>query len=304
MRISPTTVAAAAASSLVTLCVTITVIAVATDAFRRPELSRAQRTEIAELVKEQLRGHDESVDKKSQPQGLSDAQRTEVVRVIKEHFREHPETMQEIIAELIKRRASATAANAPAPANADKSEIIKTNAQALFNSPHQVTLGNPDGNVTLVEFFDYNCGFCKRALADTLTLMKDDPNLKIVLKEFPILGPGSAEAARVAVAVRIQDTTGQKYLAFHQKLLSEPGPANKDTALAAARSAGVDMDRLQNDMTGEEVTQTLAESVKLAQALGINGTPGYVVGDTIVPGAVGAAALKARIQLTRERPGK
>ena len=100
-----------------------------------------------------------------------------------------------------------------------------------------MTLGNPQGDVTLVEFFDYSCGFCKRALSDMLALLKDDPKLKIVLKEFPILGPGSVEAARVAVAVRMQDPGGQKYLAFHQELLGAPGPATRDRALRGCQKS-------------------------------------------------------------------
>ena len=100
----------------------------------------------------------------------------------------------------------------------------------MFSSPHQVVLGNPPGNVTFVEFFDYNCGYCKRAMSDMLTLLKNDPKLKVVLKEFPVLGPGSVEAAQVAVAVRMQDKTGKKYLEFHQKLLGRPRPGRQGHA--------------------------------------------------------------------------
>src|SRR5665647_2056263 len=92
---------------------------------------------------------------------------------------------------------------------------VKENAMALFSSPRQVVVGNPQGNVTFVEFFDYNCGYCKRAMSDMFTHMKEDPKLKVVLKEFPVLGPGSVEAAQVAVAVRMQDKTGQKLSLIH-----------------------------------------------------------------------------------------
>jgi protein-disulfide isomerase len=153
-------------------------------------------------------------------------------------------------------------------------------------------LGNPQGKVTFVEFFDYNCGFCKRAMDDMLTLMKTDPNLKIVLKEFPVLGPGSVEAAQVAVAARMQDKTGKKYLEFHQKLLGGRGEANKARALAVAKEVGYDMDRLQKDMQSPEVKATLEENFKLAEALGMNGTPSYVVGEKVIVGAVGLSALQ------------
>jgi protein-disulfide isomerase len=152
----------------------------------------------------------------------------------------------------------------------------------------------------MVEFFDYNCGYCKRALTDMLDLMKSDRKLKVVLKEFPVLGPGSVEAARVAVAVRMQDASGAKYLQFHQKLLSERGQVNKVRALAVAAEVGLDVARIETDMASDEVNLTLAESVKLARTLGINGTPGYVIGNTIVPGAAGLTVLADRVNAARK----
>ena len=162
-----------------------------------------------------------------------------------------------------------------------------------------MTLGNRDGDVTLVEFFDYNCGYCKRALSDLMAMMKADPKLKVVLKELPILGPGSLEAARVAVAVRMQDPSGAKYLDFHRRLLENRGANDKARALAAAKDAGLDMARLERDMTSEEVGKSLDESMKLAKALGINGTPGYVVGERVVVGAVGLATLRDKVAAAR-----
>jgi protein-disulfide isomerase len=222
----------------------------------------------------------------------------EVGEIVKGYLVRHPEALAQIFAEVLKHRparANTAANSAPgsgAKAPPDRSAAIAGNAAALFSSPHQVTLGNPQGDVTLVEFFDYSCGFCKRALPDMLTLIKDDPNLKVVLKELPILGPGSVEAARIAIAV-------QKYLAFHQQLLAAAGPASKDKALAAAQAQGLDMARLEKDAASDEVGATLGEDAKLAGAVGINGTPGYVVGDNVVLGAVGIAALKTRIEAAR-----
>ena len=228
----------------------------------------------------------------------------ELGEIVKGYMVKHPEAVGEIMVGVLKHRSSsANASNSPAPGAAkaavDHSEAIASNAALLFSSPHQVTLGNPHGDVTLVEFFDYSCGFCKRALPDMLTLIKDDPNLKIVLKELPILGSGSAEAARIAIAVRMQDAEGQKYLAFHQELLGGAGRASKEKALAAAKDQGLDMVRLEHDAASDEVGATLSEDVKLAGAMGINGTPGYVVGDKVVLGAVGIAALKERIEAAR-----
>jgi protein-disulfide isomerase len=222
----------------------------------------------------------------------------EVGQIVKGYFIKHPEAVGQILAELLKHRPGASPA-ASARAAPDRSEAIGANAVELFSSPHQVTLGDPAGDVTLVEFFDYSCGFCKRALSDTLALIGDDPHLKVVLKEFPILGPGSAAAARVAVAARMQDPGGRKYLAFHQELLGSPGPASEEKALAAARDQGFDMDRIKTDMASGEVAATLSEDMKLATALGFSGTPSYVIGKDVVMGAVGEAALKDRIAKAR-----
>jgi protein-disulfide isomerase len=224
-------------------------------------------------------------------QSFSPAQRSEIERIVHDYLVQHPEVLQEAMTELEKRQATAEAEKAKA--------AIATHAASLFNSPRQVVVGNPQGDVTLVEFFDYNCAFCKRALADLMDLMKIDSKLKVVLKEFPVLGEGSTEAAKVAVAVRMQDKTGKKYLDFHQRLLSGRGQADKARALAAAKDAGLDVARLEKDMASDEVRATLEESFKLAEALGLNGTPSYVVGSDVVVGAVGYEALRKKVTAAR-----
>jgi protein-disulfide isomerase len=223
----------------------------------------------------------------------------EVGEIVKNYFIRHPEAVGQILAELTKRRP--TASGTPTVRGGlDRSAAIASNAAELFTSPRQATIGDPHGDVTLVEFFDYNCGYCKRALNDTRALLRDDPHLKIVLKEFPILGPGSTAAARVAIAARMQDPA--KYFAFHQALLGGPGPASEQKALDAARDAGFDMAQLARDMTSDEVGATLAENMKLAGALGFSGTPSYVIGGEVVMGAVGAVALEERIAKARANP--
>src|SRR5213079_3798728 len=117
--------------------------------------------------------------------------------------------------------------------------------------------------------------YCKRAMADMMDLMKNDGKLKFVLKEFPVLGEGSVQAAQVAAAVRMQDKSGKKYLEFHQKLLGGRGQADKARALGVAKEIGLDMARLEKDLKSDEVTASIAESMKLAEALGLNGTPSY-----------------------------
>ena len=125
--------------------------------------------------------------------------------------------------------------------------------------------------------------------------MSANPNLRFVLKEFPVLGDGSVEAAHVAVAARMQDPTGKKYIEFHQKLLGGRGAADKARALAVAKEVGFDMARIEKDMDSPEVKTTIDEDMKLADALGVNGTPSYVVGDEVVVGAVGLDELKAKL---------
>jgi protein-disulfide isomerase len=225
-------------------------------------------------------------------QTMSGAQRTEIERIVREYLLKNPEVLQEAIAELEKRQAVA---------EAEKHQVaVKDNAQALFNSERHVVVGNPKGDVNFVEFFDYNCGYCKRAMTDMLDLMKADPKLRVVLKEFPVLGPGSMEAARVGVAVRMQDKSGgKKYLEFHQKLLAGRGQVDKARAIAAAKEVGLDMARIERDLGSDEVRLSLEESFKLAEKLGLNGTPSYVIGDNVVVGAVGLGPLKEKVNIAR-----
>lgn len=247
------------------------------------------RAEIDNAIAEYLAAHPEQVQ-----------------AIVKDYLTANPEVLSQALTELIKKRvqpgagAPSAAVAMPAP---DRASAIRDNAASILNSAHQVVLGNPNGRVTMVEFFDYNCGFCKRALGDMQAMIKDDPNLRVVLKELPILGPGSVEAAKVAVAVRMQDPTGEKYAAFHQSLMGARGQANQVSALAAAREAGLDMGRLDADLNSAEIKDTLAETSQLARTLGINGTPGYVIGDAIIPGAIGAVGLKERVQTARLGPG-
>ena len=224
-------------------------------------------------------------------QAIPPEQRSEIERIIREYLLKNPEVLQEVMVELEKKQAAAEAEK--------HRTAVKNNFEPLFNSTRHVVLGNTSGDVTLVEFFDYNCGYCKRAMSDMLELMKADAKLKIVLKEFPVLGQGSVEAAQVAVAVRMQDKTGKKYLEFHQKLLTGRGQADRSRALAVAREVGLDMARIEKDMASDEARVSLEESMKLAEAIGLNGTPSYVVGSDVVIGAVGLAALKEKVNAAR-----
>ncbi len=224
-------------------------------------------------------------------QSFSDGQRGEIETIVRNYLIAHPEVLEEAMTELNKRQAAA---------EVEKHEAsVAQNSDAIFNSPRGVVLGNKDGDVTFVEFFDYNCGYCKRAMADMLDLLKTDPKLKVVLKEFPVLSEGSVEAAKVAVAVRMQDPGGKKYLDFHQRLLGGRGPADKARAMAAAKEAGLDTARIEKDLASPEVRATIEENFKLAEAMGMNGTPSYVIGKQVVVGAVGLDSLREKIGVAR-----
>lgn len=223
---------------------------------------------------------------------FSPDQRGEIEKIIRDYLLRNPEVLQEVIQEMERRQTQA---------EAEKSRgAIKQHADALFNSKRQIVLGNPQGDVTMVEFFDYNCGFCRKALADKMELIKNDPRLRLVLKEFPVLGEGSTQAAQIAVSVRLQDKTGgKKYLEFHQKMFASRGQIDKARALAVVREIGFDAARAEREMGSEEVRLTLEEGFKLAEALGINGTPTYVLDGQVVVGAVGVEKLREAINTVR-----
>jgi len=224
-------------------------------------------------------------------QSFSSQQRGEIEAIIKDYLMSHPELLQDVLGELEKRQTAADAEKHNA--------ALKEYSEAIFSSPRQVTLGNTQGDVTVVEFFDYNCGYCKRAMNDMMELLNTDLKLRFVLKEFPVLGDGSVQAAHVAAAARMQDKTGKKYLEFHLKLLSGRGAADKARALAVAKEVGFDMARIEKDMSSPEVKAQLEESFKLAEALGLNGTPSYVVGNEVVIGAVGLKTLREKVNTAR-----
>jgi protein-disulfide isomerase len=216
-------------------------------------------------------------------------QQLEIEAIIKDYLMKHPEVIRDAMEEL-QRKQEAEAAAAQISA-------IEDNRDALFSSKRQVVLGNPDGDVTLVEFFDYNCGYCKRAHADMVKLIENDKNVKIVLKEFPVLGEGSVEAAQVAAAVNV--LAPEKYGAFHEKLINERGQVNGARALAVAAEIGLDKEQIKKEMTSDEVRATLQEAFDLGNRLSLSGTPSYVTPKEVVIGAVGYETLKQKLEEAR-----
>ncbi len=226
-----------------------------------------------------------------QAQAQTSLQRSEIESIVKDYLLKNPEVLRDALVELERR--------GKADEEANRAKAVSSLAPKIFSSKYQVVVGNPQGKVELVEFFDYNCGYCKRALDDLAGLIKKNPDLRVVLKEFPVLGPGSVEAAQVAHAVRMQ-FTGDKYWVFHTKLLGSRGQVGKAQALAAARDAGADMTRLTKDMDSPDIKEGLQEVMQVADALSLTGTPSYVVGNDVVVGAVGGAELQSRVDAVRE----
>lgn len=216
---------------------------------------------------------------------LDDQQKKEMGAFIREYLIANPEIMLEVQDSLEKKQQEARIAQA---ANG-----ISANRDALFSSPSDITLGNPNGDVTIVEFFDYNCGYCKRALSDMDELLKADGKVRFILKEFPILGPDSMAAHRVANAVRL--VAPEKYPQFHRKLLGGEVRATEDTAIEVATSLGIPEQALRASMESNPSDPLVRQTYQLANNLGITGTPFYVVGDEAVFGAVGYQELAEKI---------
>ena len=218
------------------------------------------------------------------PEGMKETVR----EIVREYLLEHPE--------VIERAMIALNAKRQAEKRAKARTAIADNRAALLEHPMSPVSGNPDGDVTLVEFFDYQCGFCKRSLKPVMDLLESDAGLRIVWKEFPVLGPVSRFAARASMAAARQG----KYLAFHEAVMGAPGKLTEDAVLAIAARAGLDAARLRRDMEDPSIEAYLDETRRLAGALGVTGTPAFVIGGTLVPGAVGGARLKQLVAEARK----
>ena len=218
-------------------------------------------------------------------QDLSEARIKELVL---EAIRENPEIVMEAVAILQQR-------DDEAQALATQS-VLRDQRDALQNDPNAPVLGNPDGDVTVTEFFDYNCPYCKRAMVEVQGLLDADTNVRLVYREWPILGEGSVFAARAALAARAQG----KYEEFHWALMGAKGRLVEATVLGIAKVIGLDIERLKADMQSPEVEQHIADSMQLAQALGFNGTPSFVIGDALVPGFVDQVQLQEIVDENRK----
>jgi protein-disulfide isomerase len=232
-------------------------------------------------------------------QDVSPAQRSAFEGVIRDYLLKNPVVIREAMQVLQQREKAEKQALAARALKQYRSELLHD-----VSSP---VGGNPKGDITIVEFFDYNCGYCKQVAPAVNATLKNDPNVRIVYKDFAILGPESVFAARAALAAKRQG----KYREFHEAMMAaERADAGAVNALAA--QLGLDLEKLLKDMQDPAITRILERNYQLASALNINGTPAFVIGDRLVPGAVDAAALaeiiaKERAKLKAapaEKPGQ
>ena len=179
---------------------------------------------------------------------------------------------------------------------ARRQQAITERKAQIFHSSADHVAGNPAGDVTVVEFFDYNCPYCRRAFTDIQALLDSDPNVRVVFKEFPVLSEESYDAALVGLAMQRQGL----YMPFHEQLLLRQGRASKEAAMDVARAVGADMDRLDQDLADPALIESIRETHGLADELGINGTPAYVVGDQVLVGLAPLADLQAQIKAVRD----
>jgi len=220
---------------------------------------------------------------------LTPEQKLAVETVIHDYLLEHPEIIVEAVKKLDERQAGTQAKT--------QKQAIADNRVALFEQPGDPVGGNPKGGLTMVEFFDYRCPYCKTVSQPLMETIAADGDLRIVFKEYPILGPESEFAAQAALAAQAQG----KYAEFHLALMGFKGKLNNDLTLKVAAEIGLDVERLKRDMAAPEITEALARNYKLAMTLGISGTPAFVVGNRLIPGAVAMDEMKAVV--AEERKG-
>jgi protein-disulfide isomerase len=221
------------------------------------------------------------------PPGEMDRDRFEAM--IYDYLVSNPEVMLDMQAALEQRERETRVAA--------QRNVIAEQADELFNADYDGIIGNPDGDVTIVEFFDYNCGFCKRAMDDMDAVIAADPNVRFVLKEFPILGPESQDAHIVSMA--FQAIAPERYGDFHRDLMSVEGRANEASAIRIALEHGADEDELRQAMDDPAIEEALQRTYTLANRLSVTGTPSYVVGNDVVFGAQGSSVLFDKVEMAR-----
>ncbi|NBX66664.1 MAG: DsbA family protein [Proteobacteria bacterium] len=176
-------------------------------------------------------------------------------------------------------------------------EAIKQNMDWLVKNKNHAEAGNPNGDVTIVEFFDYNCGYCKQALSDLMTLLEQDKNIRLVFVEIPILGASSMEAAKWALAANKQ----KLYLEYHIALMRHRGTFDETILADTAKKIGLNVEQLKRDKNDPSIAQTMEENLKMASTLGVSGTPGFVIGEQLIRGYVGLDGIREAVAEARKK---
>jgi len=215
-------------------------------------------------------------------------QRQAIEGIIHDYLMQNPDVLIEAL------RGAEDKLNREADAKASK--VLTDRRNEIFDDPATPVGGNPRGDVTIVEFFDYRCPYCKQVLPALQTLVKEDRNLRFIYKEMPVLGSVSVTAAHAALAAQRQG----KYEVFHNAMMGTKGQITEETVLKVAGSVGLDIDRLKQDMTAPEIERAIKSNLALADALNIRGTPGFIIGNRIVPGALDLETLKDMIADARK----
>ena len=210
-----------------------------------------------------------------------------IEEIVRQYLLEHPEVVIDAIREYQERERIAQ--------EEGKSEALEANLAQLWSDPDSPILGNPDGDVVLVEFFDYRCPYCKVTAPRLQALIKEDPNLKVIMKEFPILSPQSLEGAKAAIAAAKQG----KYEDFHFALMQNPGDLGERHLRRIAKQVGADPDLLIEEMASVEIAQAIERNRSLGRAIGVTGTPAMFIGRTLIPGAVELDRLRELVAATR-----
>ena len=216
-------------------------------------------------------------------------QRLAIEAIVRDYLAKNPEMLLEVL--------QAAEDKLKGEAHDKASATLAARRREVFDDPDAPVAGNPQGDASLVEFFDYRCPYCKQVEPALEALLAEDQHLRFVYKEFPVLGPESVSAARAALAARQQG----KYEALHRALMGFKGQLDEAAVFKVASSVGLDVVRLKRDMAAPEIDRMLKANLSLAAALDINGTPGFVIGDEIVPGAISLDALKQLIATARQK---
>ena len=215
---------------------------------------------------------------------LDQKDRAEMQQVIEQYIKDNPQVLRDALVSLAAR---------------EEAERVKAGVMAVRNDDGDPVMGNPNGSLTVYEFSDYNCGYCKRMFAPIMQMLAKNGDVRMVIKEFPILSQSSVTAAKAGIASQKQG----KFKSFHTEMMTYRGQINDASIMQAAGAAGLDLAQLKQDMDSPETAAIIGRTRSAAAALNINGTPGLVIGDTVIPGAISIEELQTVIDKERSKQG-